>query len=97
MTEEPIETATGDPLSDADEAMRALTELFSNLSNNTSRRRYVLELENGEPVFRRDELCLAFESAMNEVFGQIADNDRDDIVPRKLSQLFPGGRLLARK
>ncbi len=74
--------------------MRALTEIFSKSPNrsNTNRRTYVLELEGGEPVFRRDELCLAFDRAMNEVFGPKADNDGDDIVPQKLSRIFPGRR-----
>jgi hypothetical protein len=57
-----------------------------------NRRTYVLELEDGEPVFRRDEFCLAFDSALNEVFGPKAGNDGDDIVPQKLSKLFPGRR-----
>ena len=85
-----METATGE----ADEAMRALTALFSNLpkSSNTNGRKYVLEVEDGELVFRRDEFCLAFESAINEAFGRKADNDGDDIVPQKLSKLFPGRR-----
>jgi hypothetical protein len=87
-------TATGETSLTAHEAMLALTEIFSNLPNrnNTNRRTYVLELEGGEPVFRRDEFCLAFDSALNEVFGPKADNDGDDIVPQKLSKLFPGRR-----
>jgi hypothetical protein len=91
---ESTETATAKPYSTAHEAMLALTEIFSNLPNrnNTNRRTYVLELEDGEPVFRRDEFCLAFDSALNEVFGPKAGNDGDDIVPQKLSKLFPGRR-----
>lgn len=89
---EPVETARGDPLSDADEAMRALTELFSNLPNNTSRRQYVLELEDGELVFRRDERDLFFDSILNEIFGPNPNSEGDDIVPKKLSKLFPGRR-----
>jgi hypothetical protein len=84
---------TGEPFLTAHEAMLALTEIFSKPNrNNTDRRTYVLELEDGEPVFRRDELCLAFDNAMNEVFGPKADNNGDEIVPRKLSKIFPGRR-----
>ena len=83
-------TTTGKP-SPADEAMTALVELFSNLPsrNNINRRKYVLELENGEPVFRRDEFDLVLESVLNEVFGPDPNNDGHDIVPQKLSKLFP--------
>jgi hypothetical protein len=86
-------TETGEPSVTAHEAMRALTEVFSKPNmNNTNRRTYVLELEDGEPVFRRDEFCLAFDSAMDEMFGSKGDDDGDDIVPQKLSKLFPGRR-----
>jgi len=86
--------ATGEPSLTAHEAMLALTEIFSNLPNrtNTNRRTYVLEVEDGEIVFPRDELCLAIDRAVNEVFGPKTDNDGDDIVPHKLSKLFPGRR-----
>jgi hypothetical protein len=79
-----------------DEAIRDPIGQFRNLPNpnNTSGRKYVLELEEGELVFRRDEFCLAFESAfkgaVNEVFGPDQDDGGDDIVPQKLSKLFPG-------
>jgi hypothetical protein len=88
------ETAREEPLSAADEAMAALIEMFSNMptSSNAKGRKYLLELEEYEIVFQRDELCLAFESAMNEVFGPDADNEGNDIVPQKLSKLFPGCR-----
>ena len=79
-------------MSDADEAMRALTELFSNLPNNTSRRRYVLELEDGELVFRRHQFDLFFDSLLNEIFGRDPNSEGGDIVPQKLSKLFPGRR-----
>ncbi len=85
--------ATGEPSITAHEAMLALTEIFSKPNmNNTNRRTYVIELEDGEPVFRRDEFCLAFDTAMDEMFGPEADNDGDDIVPQKLSRIFPGRR-----
>jgi len=41
-------------------------------------------------VFRRDRFDLMFEKAWNEVVGPTVDNDGDDIVPQKLSKLFPG-------
>ena len=77
-----------------DEAMAALTELFSDLPNssNFNSRRYILALEAGEPVFRRDDICLALENAVNEILGLLPNKDRDDIVPQKLSKLFSGRR-----
>jgi hypothetical protein len=86
-------TETDEPSVTAHEAMLALTEIFSKPNmNNTNRRTYVLGLEDGEPVLRRDEFCLAFDTAMDEMFGPKADNDGDDIVPQKLSRIFPGRR-----
>jgi|SRR5450830_307695 hypothetical protein len=75
----------------AHEAMVALTELFSNLPKSyNNHRTYVLELENGNLVFRREELDLAFDDAMEKVFGPGPGNDGDDIVPQKLAKQFPG-------
>jgi len=83
-----------DPGLTPDEAMAALTELFSDLPNssNFNSRRYILALEAGEPVFRRDDICLALENAVNEILGLLPNKDRDDIVPQKLSKLFSGRR-----
>ena len=85
-----------------DEAFRALAELFSNLPSappTRGRRKYVLEYQNGEPVFRlvempskpalpRDEIGAALDEVMVELFGP--DPDGDEIVRQKLARLFPG-------
>ena len=78
-----------------DEAVRALAELFSSLPSAPNRRcrKYVLEREDGELLFRlvkipRDEIDLAFDEVMAELFGP--DSDGDEIVPQKLAKLFPG-------
>src|SRR5262249_18991279 len=78
-----------------DEAFRDLAELFSKLPPVPKRRcrKYVLECEDGEPVFRlvempRDEIDVAFDEVMVELFGP--DCDGDEIVPQKLATLFPG-------
>jgi hypothetical protein len=42
-----------------------------------------------EPIFRRDEIELAVEAAINEVLGPDPANEGDDIVPQKLAKLFP--------
>ena len=88
--------------SEYEEAIQRLTELFSDdLSAPPSRgrRKYFLEYQNGEPVFRlvempskpalpRDEIGVALDEVMLELFGP--DPDGDDIVPQKLAKLFPG-------
>jgi len=38
----------------------------------------------------REELDLAFDDAMEKVFGPGPGNDGDDIVPQKLAKQFPG-------
>jgi hypothetical protein len=85
---------TDDPDLTAHAAMLALAEIFSNLRNtaNINSRRYILALEDGEPVFRRDDICLAVENTVNEVLGLPPNKDGDDIVPQKLCKLFPGRR-----
>jgi hypothetical protein len=91
----PATTTTGEVDLTADEAMNASTELFSSLPNpnkTNRRRRYVLELEDGELVFRRHELERLFEDILNEIFGPNRNTEGDDIVPQKLSTLFPGRR-----
>ncbi len=77
---------------EADKAMQALFELFSNLpnTNNINRRKYVFELEDGEPVFRRDETDLAFDKIFDKVCGPNPNSDGDEIVPQKLAKQFPG-------
>jgi len=87
-----LETTTDKCEREAHEAMLALAELFSNSpnSNNINNCKYVLELENDHPVFRRDEICLAVEKAFEDVFGPSPDGKDKDIVPRKLAKLFPG-------
>jgi hypothetical protein len=83
-----------------EEAIQRLAELFSNLPSAPKRRcrKYVLETEDSEPVFRfaempskptlpRDEIEVAFDEVMVELFGP--DPDGDDIVPQKLARLFP--------
>jgi hypothetical protein len=66
-------------------------DLFLNAgSHKGCGRTYILELENGQLVFRRDELDLAIDAAIEDVFG--TDPHRgDEIVPQKLAEFFPGG------
>ena len=75
-----------------EEAMQTLADLFSKgpRSCKSSWRTYIPKLENGELIFRRDEFCLDFDKALNEVFGPNPDDCGDDIVPQKLAKLFPG-------
>jgi hypothetical protein len=85
-----------------EEGFRLLDELFG--SDDPSApptrgcRKYVLEYQNGEPVFRfakkktetvlpRSELDVFFDDLMTELFGP--DPDGDEIVPQKLAKLFP--------
>jgi hypothetical protein len=75
----------------ADRPMSALVELFSMLPKSyPNHRRYIIEIENGALVFRREELCLIFEDVMNEKFGPKPEHNGDDIVPQKLAKQFPG-------
>ena len=82
-----------------EEAIKRLAELFSKLASAPSRRcrRYFLEYQNGEPVFRlaeskptlpRDEIGVTLDEVMVELFGP--DPDGNEIVPQKLAKLFPG-------
>ncbi len=56
--------------SKADAADRALLELLSTLPKIPGRRTYVLEHIDGEWVFRRHEIELVFDDAMEEAFGR---------------------------
>jgi hypothetical protein len=86
-----------------EEGFRRLHELFG--SDDPSApptrtcRKYVLEHQEGEPIFRlaempskptlpRNEFEVAFDEVMMELFGP--DPDGDEIVPQKLAKLFPG-------
>jgi hypothetical protein len=84
-----------------EEAIRGLAELFSNLPSAPKRRcrKYFLEYQDGEPVFRlaetpskpalpRDEIEVAFYEVMMELFRP--DPDGNEIVPQKLAKLYPG-------
>jgi len=85
------------------EAFRALDELFGSADPSAPPtrgcRRYALEYQDGEPVFRfvempskstlpRDEIEVALDEVMVELFG--TDPDGNEIVPQKLAKLFPG-------
>ena len=86
-----------------EDAFRRLHELFGSEDASApptrSHRKYVLEYQDGEPVFRlvempsepilpRDEIEVALDEVMVELFG--ADPDGNEIVPQKLAKLFPG-------
>jgi hypothetical protein len=86
-----------------EEGLRLLDELFGSDDPSApptrGRSKYVLEYLDGEPVFRlaerpskptlpRDEIDVAFDEAMAELFGP--DPDGNEIVPQKLAKLFPG-------
>ena len=86
-----------------EESLQALDELFGaedpSAPPTRGRRKYVLEYLDGEPVFRlvempskpvlpRDEIEVALDEVMVELFGP--DPDGDEIVPQKLAKLFPG-------
>lgn len=77
-----------------DDPWSALTKLFSDLPDKPARRcrTYVLENQDGQPVFRctdidpaieRCEIEMAIIQTIEELFG-------NDIVPRKLATHFPG-------
>jgi hypothetical protein len=85
-----------------EEGLRLLDELFGSEDPNAPptrrHRKYVLEYQDGEPVFRlaetaskstlpRDEIEVAFDEVMLELFGP--DPDGNEIVPQKLAKLFP--------
>ena len=86
-----------------EEGLRLFNEIFG--SEDASRpptrtcRKYFLEYQDGEPVFRlaempskptlpRDEIEVALNEVMVELFGP--DPDGNEIVPQKLAKLFPG-------
>ena len=78
-----------------EESLQALDELFGGEDPSVPKRRcrkYVLEYQDGEPVFRfaktRSELDVLFDDLMTELFGP--DSDGNEIVPQKLAKLFPG-------
>jgi hypothetical protein len=83
-----------DPAFPDAEAIKALLALFSEgpAPARPALRRYILELEEGEPVFRRDgdEIELAINDAIREVCGPAPEDDGDEIVPQKLAKSFPG-------
>ena len=85
-----------------EEAFRTLAELFADDPSappTHTHRKYLLEHQDGEPVFRpaempskptlpRDEIDVAMDEVMLELFGP--DPDGNEIVPQKLAKLFPG-------
>lgn len=82
----------------AEEGFRRLHELFGSAEPSApatrGRRRYVLELRDGEPVFRDANIDPAvprseIELALDQIFDEVLDND---IVPQKLAKAFPGSR-----
>ena len=81
---------------DAEEAFRRLHELFGvvdpSASPKRSCRKYILEFRGREPVFRdansdQDSPRSELELAVDQIFDEVMDND---IVPKKLSEAFPG-------
>jgi hypothetical protein len=87
----------------SEDGFRILHELFGSEDRSApptrGRRKYVLEYQDGEPVFRlaempskptlpRDEFDVFFDDLMTELFGP--DPDGDEIVPQKLAELFLG-------
>jgi hypothetical protein len=81
-----------EPKPTAEEGMQTLANLFSNgvAPCKSSGRTYVLDLKDGNLVFRRDDFCLMFDEALNDTFGPNPENNGDEIVPQKLARLFPG-------
>ena len=75
---------------EADKAFQALREIFSKPTKRFKGcgRTYILEFVAGQPVFRCTEFDLAFDSAMEEMFGSA---DGNEIVPEKLARVFPIG------
>jgi hypothetical protein len=76
---------------DADKAFQALYEIFSKPMKRFKGcgRTYILEFVAGQPVFRCSEFDLAFDSAMEELFGP---KEGEEIVPEKLARVFPISR-----
>jgi len=83
---------------EGEEAFRMLHELFGiadpSAAPKRGCRRYVLEFQTGEPVFRDADNGGAnprsdLELALDRIFDEVLDND---IVPRKLAKTFPGSR-----
>ena len=86
-----------------EEGLQLLDELFGakdpSAPPTRTRRKYVLEYQDGQPVFRfaeiksetvlpRSEWDVFWDDLMAELFGP--DSDGDEIVPQKLAKLFPG-------
>jgi hypothetical protein len=85
-----------------EEGFQALAELFSDDPSappTRGCRKYLLECQDGKPIFRlsempskpappRDEIEVALDEVMVELFGP--DPDGNEIVPKKLAELFPG-------
>lgn len=81
---------------EGEEAFRRLHELFGGADPSApatrGRRRYVLELRDGEPIFRDADKGRTYprsdlELALHRIFDEVLDND---IVPEKLAKAFPG-------
>jgi hypothetical protein len=87
----------------SEDGFRILDELFGSEDPSApptrGRRKYVLEYQDGEPVFRlaempskptppRDEIDVALDQIFEEELG-------NDIVPQKLAKLFPGSPVIA--
>ena len=78
-----------------EDGFRRLNELFNSEDAsvpNRGCRRYVLEFDNGKPVFRRTNSDPAHPRTEIEVaVDQMIDEELgNDIVPQKLAKRFPG-------
>jgi hypothetical protein len=75
----------------ANEAFQALFEIFSQPVKpfKGMGRTYVLELVGGQPVFRRDEIDLLIDNAIEEAYGPASEDRGNEIVPDKLAKYFP--------
>ena len=86
-----------------EEGFRLLDEVFGaedpSAPPTRTHRKYVLEYQDRQPVFRfaeikggtalpRSELDVFWDDLMVELFGP--DSDGNEIVPQKLAKLFPG-------
>jgi hypothetical protein len=86
-----------------EEGIRLFNEIFGSedaaAPPTRTCRKYLLGYQDGEPVFRlvempskpthpRDEIEVALDEVMLELFGP--DPDGNEIVPQKLAKLFPG-------
>jgi hypothetical protein len=86
-----------------EDGFRILNELFGSEDTSApftrGHSKYVLEYQDGEPAFGlaeisskptlpRDEIGVALDEVMAELFGP--DPDGNEIVPRKLAKPFPG-------